>query len=117
MLSVSGAELLEAMGDCIDEAAAARHLEGFRIQDILGKPLAEMSPGERKKCYLAAALAHKGQLLALDEPTNHLDKQSVSYLLKILRGYRGTLIVCTHSAELSLGWDRRVLVEGGVCHV
>ena len=117
VLSVSGAELLEAMGNCIDKAAAARHLEGFRIQDILGKPLAEMSPGERKKCYLAAALAHKGQLLALDEPTNHLDKQSVSYLLKILRGYRGTLIVCTHSAELSLGWDRRVLVEGGVCHV
>jgi len=116
VLSATGAELLEAMGDRIDKTAAARHLEGFRIQDIIEKPLVEMSPGERKKCYLAAALAHKGRLLVLDEPTNHLDQQSVSYLLEALRAYRGTLIVCTHSAELALDWDRCVLVEGGVCH-
>lgn len=117
-LNISGEELVRAMRDtgCVNMDALAKHFQKFHIEDLLFKPLSDMSPGERKKFYLSAALAHRGKLLILDEPTNHIDQNSIQYLSEQLRAYTGTLIVCTHASDLELNWSKTILVDGGVCH-
>lgn len=115
-LDISAGELNQAMvsGGRIDPDALDRHLKGFHIEDTLSSPLSHLSPGQRKKFYLAAALSHRGTLMILDEPTNHLDQESVDYLMRELRGYPGALIVCTHAKDIDLSWDKTVKMEGGV---
>lgn len=117
-LNISGDELICAMGKTgrVDMDALARHFNAFGIQNLLVKPLSELSPGERKKFYLSTALAHRGKLLILDEPTNHIDQSSIQYLSEQLRAYTGTLIVCTHASCLDLSWSKTILMEGGVCY-
>jgi ATPase subunit of ABC transporter with duplicated ATPase domains len=39
-------------------------------------------------------------MLLLDEPTNHLDCHNRQSLMRMLDGYRGTLIIATHDREL-----------------
>ncbi len=117
-LNITGAALAQAIeaSGCASKAAMERHFQGFRIRELLDKRLSEMSPGERKKFYLAVALAHRSEVLILDEPTNHLDQNSVHYLCEQLRAYSGTLVVCTHASDLGLNWSKTIFMEGGMCH-
>ncbi|HIT34141.1 MAG TPA: ATP-binding cassette domain-containing protein [Candidatus Faecousia intestinigallinarum] len=90
------------------------HLRAFRFPEaLLGTPTRELSGGERKKLFLAIALAREARLLILDEPTNHLDKESRDYLHDLLAGYPGALLVCTHDPALALPWDQILTLSGG----
>src|SRR4051812_26283867 len=46
---------------------------------------ATLSPGERKRWQIAAALAREPEVLLLDEPTNHLDAHARDRLIAALR--------------------------------
>jgi ATPase subunit of ABC transporter with duplicated ATPase domains len=59
-----------------------------------------LSGGQRFNAALTAALANDPDVLLLDEPTNHLDRHNRKSLMRLLRGYQGTLIVVTHDVEL-----------------
>ena len=48
------------------------------------------------RVLLCQALFGEPQALLLDEPTNHLDMESIGWLEKFLREYKGTLIVISH---------------------
>lgn len=63
------------------------------------QPVSELSGGERLKVALACSLMgpKTAQLVLLDEPDNHLDLESQALLADVLRQYRGSLIVVTHS--------------------
>jgi len=113
---ISADDLKKALerGGRIDPEAMDRHLKGFHIEDTLSSPLSHLSPGQRKKFYLAAALSHRGDLMILDEPTNHLDQESVEHLMAELKNYPGALMVCTHGKSIDLPWDKTVKMEGGV---
>lgn len=100
----------------IDREAFDRHAQAFDIRHIMDKSPMDCSSGERKKFYLAIALARNADFLVLDEPTNHLDANSVAYLLACLSAYTGTLLVCTHQARLALDWDRTYRMSEGELH-
>ena len=55
-----------------------------------------LSPGERKRWQIAAALARQPDILMLDEPTNHLDIEARDTLLEALRSYGGIGLVVAH---------------------
>ncbi|RYZ01275.1 MAG: ABC-F family ATP-binding cassette domain-containing protein [Myxococcales bacterium] len=55
-----------------------------------------LSPGERKRWQVAAALAQEPDVLLLDEPTNHLDAQAREDLLGALRRFKGVGVVVSH---------------------
>ncbi|HMR05767.1 MAG TPA: ATP-binding cassette domain-containing protein, partial [Polyangiaceae bacterium] len=59
-----------------------------------------LSPGERKRWQVAAALAEEPDVLLLDEPTNHLDAQARELLTDALRTFRGIGVLVAHDRGL-----------------
>src|SRR3982750_692914 len=69
--------------------------------DALRLPPAEadvtrLSGGERRRVALCRLLLSQPDMLLLDEPTNHLDAESVAWLERFLKDYKGTVVAVTH---------------------
>jgi energy-dependent translational throttle protein EttA len=58
--------------------------------------VSKLSGGERRRVALCRLLLQSPDLLLLDEPTNHLDAESVAWLERFLKEYRGTVVAVTH---------------------
>src|SRR5216117_2271612 len=76
-----------------------RHLEV--AMDALRVPpgeaeVATLSGGERRRVALCRLLLQPSDMLLLDEPTNHLDAESVAWLERFLKEYKGTVVAVTH---------------------
>ncbi|MEJ7729983.1 MAG: ATP-binding cassette domain-containing protein [Polyangiaceae bacterium] len=83
-----------------DDAVARRTRAELRLQpgDLARWP--SLSPGERKRWQIGAALADEPAVLLLDEPTNHLDAEARDLLVAAL-GSRSLIgIVASHDRDL-----------------
>ncbi|HYB99041.1 MAG TPA: energy-dependent translational throttle protein EttA [Candidatus Limnocylindrales bacterium] len=58
--------------------------------------VANLSGGEKRRVALCQVLLRAPDILLLDEPTNHLDAESVAWLERHLREYKGTVVAVTH---------------------
>ena len=70
----------------------------LNLQDLLLRPLRQLSLGQKMKCELAGALLHKPKILFLDEPTIGLDavtKLAVRDFVKYINKEWGTTIILT----------------------
>jgi len=89
------------------DALAARH-DGLaaELRGRLGLDPSDLdrfdtlSPGERKRWQIAAALAEEPEVLLLDEPTNHLDGDAKRRLLDALRRFSGLGVIVSHDRAL-----------------
>jgi ATPase subunit of ABC transporter with duplicated ATPase domains len=59
-----------------------------------------LSPGERKRWQIGAALSCEPVVLLLDEPTNHLDADARELLVRTLRRFSGIGLVVSHDRTL-----------------
>lgn len=59
-------------------------------------PVDNLSGGEKRRVALCKLLLKQPDLLLLDEPTNHLDAESVAWLERHLKEYKGSVILVTH---------------------
>jgi ABC-type cobalamin/Fe3+-siderophores transport system ATPase subunit len=101
-----------------DFEAVEEALRVVGIQHLRGRPVDELSGGERQAVYIAAALAQQAELLVLDEPTIHLDarhQRDLAALLVRLKAEAGrTVVIATHDLNLaSLLGDRLIAVLEG----
>jgi ATP-binding cassette ChvD family protein len=69
--------------------------------DALGCPpgdadVTKLSGGERRRVALCKLLLSNHDILLLDEPTNHLDAETVAWLERFLKDFKGCVILVTH---------------------
>jgi len=73
-----------------------------------------LSPGERKRWQIGAALSAEPHVLLLDEPTNHLDGNGRMLLLDTLRRHRGVGLIISHDRVMLDELTTRTLrIHGG----
>jgi putative ABC transport system ATP-binding protein len=92
----------------------------FRV-DLLGcatRYPPELSGGQQQRVAIARALAGSPRVLLADEPTGNLDEamaKSVMDLLQELHRGGATIVVATHSAEMTRRAEREVrIVDGSI---
>ncbi len=80
------------------ERAIARVAELCAIEDVLGRPIGQLSKGYRQRVGLAAALLHDPEILILDEPTTGLDPNQIVEVRDLIRrmGEAKTIVLSTH---------------------
>jgi len=94
-------EQFEREGGYAAESEVRRLAAGVGLRDDrLDLTLGALSGGERRRLELVRILFSGSELLLLDEPTNHLDVDARSWLLDLLRSYRGALVVVSHDLDL-----------------
>jgi ATPase subunit of ABC transporter with duplicated ATPase domains len=83
--------------------------------DHVGRPVDELSPGERTRAGMALLQARGVNVLVLDEPTNHLDLAAIEQLEQAMDSYDGTLLLVTHDRRMlaAVRLDRHLRVEDG----
>ncbi|WP_300010322.1 manganese/iron ABC transporter ATP-binding protein [uncultured Roseobacter sp.] len=104
-----------------DHAAVDQALARVNMQDYRHRQIGELSGGQRKRVFLARALAQDGQVILLDEPFTGVDVKTEEQIVGLLRSLRDegrVMLVSTHNlGSVPEFCDRTVLVKGTVlCH-
>lgn len=88
-----------------------------RLELDLGRPIKNLSKGNKQKVGVVQALMHRPELLMLDEPTSGLDplmQQEVLKLIKEARTDGATVFFCSHiMSEVQAVADRVALIREG----
>ena len=96
-----------------DEVTAA--LDRVNMGEFRQRQIGELSGGQKKRVFLARALAQKGQVILLDEPFTGVDVQTedqIMDLLKELRDEGKVVLVSTHNlGSVPEFCDRTVLIN------
>lgn len=96
--------------------------EMLDVTDLLGRPVRELSLGERMKMELIAALLHKPDVLFLDEPTIGLDVVAQHKIQHFLKSYqqnqRNTILLTSHYMKDIEALCKRVVIiaNGAIYH-
>ena len=84
------------------------------VKDLLGRPVRELSLGERMKMELIAALLHSPEVLFLDEPTIGLDVVAQHNIQQFLKHYQEerkiTILLTSHYMKDIAALCKRVVV-------
>ncbi|MGC3939069.1 manganese/iron ABC transporter ATP-binding protein [Roseobacter sp. EG26] len=101
-----------------DYAAVDQALARVNMQDFRHRQIGELSGGQRKRVFLARALAQDGQVILLDEPFTGVDVKTEEQIVALLRELRAegrVMLVSTHNlGSVPEFCDRTVLVKGTV---
>ena len=105
-------------------ASAADHLAVDEALDRVGmsafrhRQIGELSGGQRKRVFIARALAQQGQVILLDEPFTGVDVQTEDAIITLLRALRDegrVILVSTHNlGSVPEFCDHVVMVNGTV---
>ncbi|MBO6938100.1 MAG: ABC-F family ATP-binding cassette domain-containing protein [Deltaproteobacteria bacterium] len=91
--------LVESFAECWD-GEACRLRSRLTIDEGGFYRWPTLSPGERQRWQLAAALHRRPELLLLDEPTNHLDAEARSLVRDLLRETSAIVVLVSHDRAL-----------------
>ncbi|WP_179379227.1 manganese/iron ABC transporter ATP-binding protein [Jannaschia marina] len=101
-----------------DHAAVAEALARVGMSDYRRRQIGELSGGQRKRVFLARALAQDGRVILLDEPFTGVDVQTEEQIIALLREMRDegrVMLVSTHNlGSVPEFCDHTILVKGTV---
>ena len=101
-------ELINEFGLTIERARAELARLDLGAQ-IVEKPIAELSGGEKTRVALAKLILTGANFLLLDEPTNHLDLPAREAIESALNFFDGTILIVTHDRYLLDSVTSRVI--------
>jgi iron complex transport system ATP-binding protein len=101
-----------------DLAIATKAMEWTKVLPFSERPIDELSGGERKRVFIARALAQEPEVILLDEPTASLDiHHQIDFLNLILtlNRERGlTIVMVSHDMNTASEFcDRLILLQKG----
>jgi ATP-binding cassette subfamily F protein 3 len=113
-------KILDQMGDAQTEF---EKLGGYdiesRAQEILtglgfppavhGNPVEDFSGGQKMRIALAKVLITIPDLILMDEPTNYLDMETILWLEKWLKEFKGAIFMTSHDREFMNGIVKKVI--------
>lgn len=95
----------------VDEA-----LEAVDLASLAHRPITELSGGERRRAFLARALATHAPFQLWDEPTSSLDARHALDVLDLARKLArngATLLVSLHDLRQAMAFDRVAVMDRG----
>ena len=105
-----------------DREAVGQALERVGMDALRGRQIGELSGGQKKRVFLARALAQDARMILLDEPFAGVDvstEETIVGLLATLRREGRAMLVSTHNlgsvpefCDRTVLLDRTVLAEG-----
>ena len=101
-----------------DRRAVTAALERVGMADLRRRQIGELSGGQRKRVFLARALAQEGRVILLDEPFTGVDVATEDAIVGLMREMRAegrVMLVSTHNlGSVPEFCDRTILVKGTV---
>lgn len=99
----------------IDRQKVSIALERVGLQALRHRQIGELSGGQKKRVFLARALAQESQVVLLDEPFTGVDvktEEQIMALLRVLRDEGKVILVSTHNlGSVPEFCDRAVLID------
>ena len=99
----------------VDHEAVSRALARVNMSEFRKRQIGELSGGQKKRVFLARALAQDGRVILLDEPFTGIDvktEDSIIQLLRELRDEGRVMLVSTHNlGTVPEFCDRAVLIK------
>ena len=101
-----------------DHAKVDEALARLGLTDLRHRQIGELSGGQKKRVFLARALAQESRIILLDEPFTGVDvttEEQIVALLRTLRDEGHVMLVSTHNlGSVPDFCDRTILVKGTV---
>lgn len=92
-------------------------LTSVGLSERINHKIGELSGGEAARVAIARALVNSPKLILADEPTGNLDKKNAlsvqDILWNMVRKYKSSLIIVTHSMDIASMADRKLKLEYG----
>jgi manganese/iron transport system ATP-binding protein len=110
-----------------DRKLAEESLRRVQMWDFRDRQIGELSGGQKKRVFLARALAQQGKLILLDEPFTGVDVKTEAQIIILLRELRDSghiILVSTHDlgsvpefCDQAVIINRTVIASGEVTNV
>ncbi|WP_210008041.1 manganese/iron ABC transporter ATP-binding protein [Neorhizobium galegae] len=101
-----------------DHEAVATALARVNMSEFRKRQIGELSGGQKKRIFLARALAQDGRVIMLDEPFTGVDVKTEDQIITLLRELRDegrVMLVSTHNlGSVPEFCDRTILIKGTV---
>jgi manganese transport system ATP-binding protein len=98
-----------------DKARVRRSLEQVELWDLRDRQIGELSGGQKKRAFLARALAQQAAILLLDEPFAGVDVKTEKLMIDLLiqlREQGHTILISTHNLDsITTFCDQVVLIN------
>ncbi len=101
-----------------DRAIVHDLLSHLSLAELAGRQISELSGGQRRRVFIARALAQETPVLLMDEPFSGVDQQSEQEIIEaldLLTREGITILLATHHLEkAALHFDKALLLNGGL---
>ena len=99
-----------------DRAIVDDILDHLSLGDLANRQISELSGGQRRRVFIARALAQDARVLLLDEPFSGVDQHAEGEIIEaldILTRHHITILLSTHHLEnAALHFDKVLILKG-----